>query len=306
MLQLLTRWFTRKERSRANTILILGNPVTVIWMSAITGFLIQDFGWQTTFILEGIPSVLWAVVWILFVRDKPSEARWMTPEAATLLENRLAQEQLSIPPVGAIGRVFIRADVLLLSAQYFFWGIGVYGFVLWLPTILRSGAALSMANTGLLAACPYVFAVVLMLLVSYISDKTLKRSLLIWPLLLTAALALFGSFLFAQRSFAVAFVCLIVGGGCMYAPYGPFFAIVPERVPRSATAEVIALINSCGALGGFFGSYLVGLLRAVTGNERGGYLLMSLSLVCSSMLFLFMAAPHAHDARLVPEACKEL
>src|SRR5580698_8104010 len=44
MLLLLTRWFTRTERSRANSILILGNPVTVLWMSAITGYLIQGFG----------------------------------------------------------------------------------------------------------------------------------------------------------------------------------------------------------------------------------------------------------------------
>ena len=38
MLLLLTRWFTRAERSRSNTILLLGNPVTVLWMSVITGF----------------------------------------------------------------------------------------------------------------------------------------------------------------------------------------------------------------------------------------------------------------------------
>ncbi len=302
MLLLLTRWFTRAERSRANTVLILGNPVTVIWMSAITGFLIQDFGWQKTFILEGIPSILWAFVWILFVRDKPSEAKWMTPEAAGLLEQRLAQEQLSVRPVGAVRKALLRGDVLLLSTQYFFWSVGVYGFVLWLPTILRQRGALSMGDTGLFSACPYLFAVLLMLLVSYVSDRTLKRQSLVWPLLLIAALALFGSFLFAQVSFAVAFVCLIVGGGCMYAPYGPFFAIIPERVPKNVTAEVLALINSCGALGGFVGSYFVGWLRAVTGNPRAGYLLMSLSLAFAAALFLFLAEPRRQEATLASEA----
>ena len=302
MLLLLTRWFTREERSRANTILILGNPVTVIWMSAITGFLIQYFGWQKTFILEGIPSVLWAFVWIVFVRDKPGEARWMTSEAAEILEARLAAEQLSVPPIGAVRKALLRGDVLLLSAQYFLWSLGVYGFVLWLPTILRQRGDLSMANTGLFSACPYAFAVVLMLLVAYISDKTQMRKSLVWPLLLVAAIALFCSFLFAQRSFAIAFLCLMVGGGCMYAPYGPFFAIVPERVPRNVTAEVLALINSCGALGAFFGSYFVGWLQAVTGSPRAGYLLMSLSLGCSALLLLFLAEPRMHDTELIVEA----
>lgn len=306
MLLLLTRWFTREERSRANTILILGNPVTVIWMSAITGFLIQDFGWQKTFILEGIPSVLWAFVWIVFVRDKPAEARWMTAETAEILEARLAAEQLSVAPIGAVRKALLRGDVLLLSAQYFLWSLGVYGFVLWLPTILRQRGALSMANTGLLSACPYVFAVLLMLLVAYISDKTQKRKSLVWPLLLLAGIALFCSFLFAQKSFAIAFACLIVGGGCMYAPYGPFFAIVPERVPRNVTAEVLALINSCGALGAFFGSYFVGWLQAVTGSARAGYLLMSLSLGCSALLLLFLSEPKKHDTELIAEAGAEL
>jgi nitrate/nitrite transporter NarK len=76
----------------------------------------------------------------------------------------------------------------------------------------------------------------------------------------------------------------------MYAPYGPFFAIVPERLPRNVTAEVMALINSCGALGGFLGSYFVGRLQAVTGNPRAGFLLMSVSLILSSLLILCLPA----------------
>jgi sugar phosphate permease len=93
MLVLLTHWFTAAERSRANTFLILGNPVTVLWMSVITGFLIEGFGWQKTFIIEGLPSVVWAVVWIALVSDRPVGARWMTREAAEHLEGVLAEEQ---------------------------------------------------------------------------------------------------------------------------------------------------------------------------------------------------------------------
>ena len=74
MLILLTNWFTRAERSRTNTLLLLGNPVTVLWMSAATGYLIRSFGWQLTFILEGLPAVLWAFCWLYLVRDRPQDA----------------------------------------------------------------------------------------------------------------------------------------------------------------------------------------------------------------------------------------
>ena len=297
MLFLVTQWFTRSERSRANTVLILGNPLTVLWMSAITGYLIESLGWQKTFIIEGIPPICWAVVWILIARDKPSQAGWITPEAAELLETQLALEQLTIAPVDGVRKALLRRDVLLLSFQYFCWSLGVYGFVLWLPTILRQGGALSIQMTGLLSAVPYLAAVLLMLGVSHVSDRTLKREALVWPFLLAAGLALLGSFVFSDKSFVFSFICLVIAGACMYAPYGPFFALVPERVPGNVTAEVLALINSLGALGAFVGSYLVGFLHAATGTERAGYMLMSLSLVCSAVLILKLR-PTPVDARI--------
>ena len=71
MLILLTNWFTRAERSRTNTLLLLGNPVTVLWMSAATGYLIRSFGWQMAFVLEGLPSVL-VGAWLVLSCARPA------------------------------------------------------------------------------------------------------------------------------------------------------------------------------------------------------------------------------------------
>ncbi|RXH58416.1 MFS transporter [Granulicella sibirica] len=292
MLLLLTRWFTRSERSRANTILILGNPITVLWMSAITGYLIQAVGWQRTFIYEGIPSVIWAIVWLFLVKDTPAQSSWMTPEATAALESRITQEQLSVSPIKNVRAALLRGDVILLSIIYFLWSVGVYGFVIWLPAIVQQGSALSMGRTGLLSAVPYLAAIFAMLFASWRSDKTLRRAALVTPFLFASGLAMLVSFTFSTN-FPIAFAGLVVAGACMYAPYGPFFALIPERVPRNVTAEVIALINSCGALGAFFGSYLVGWLRSVTGDSRAGFLLMALSLVASAGLMLLLKPPAA-------------
>jgi sugar phosphate permease len=296
MLLLLTNWFTRSERSRANTLLILGNPVTILWMSAITGFLIRSFGWQMTFVIEGLPSIAWAVIWMLVVRDKPEQASWMSAEASAHLSRQLAEEQIALPKVSNLFKALMRPDVLLLSAQYFCWSLGLYGFVLWLPTIIRQGSELGIGITGLLSAIPYLLAVLMMLLVAYLSDKTLRRSSLVWPFLVLSGVALLGSFIFAAHSFWLAYGCLILAGGAMYAPYGPFFAIIPEVVPSNVAAEVMATINSCGALGGFLGSWIVGLLQARTGNSRAGYLLMAVALILSGLIMLGIRPPVAQNA----------
>lgn len=279
ILILLTNWFTRAERSRANAALMLGNPVTVLWMSAATGFLIKAVGWQMTFVLEGIPSILWAFVWFAVVRDGPKEARWLDSDCCDQLVSELAQEQTALPQMANFRATLRVPGVLLLCLQYFCWSAGIYGFVLWLPTMIRAGSARGIEIVGLLNAAPFLLAVMLMLGVAHLSDRTLNRKRFVGPFLLLAGVALLISSMTAGSSFWLAYVFLIVAGGAMYAPYGPFFSIVPEMLPNNVAGEVMALVNSCGALGAFAGTWLVGLMQAVTGNSRTGYFFMSMLLM---------------------------
>jgi sugar phosphate permease len=302
MLILLTNWFTRSERSRTNTLLVLGNPTTVLWMSLATGYLIRAFGWQMTFVLEGIPSILWGFVWLFTIRDQPHQAPWLNAASCGLLKDQLEREQWLLPKVESMTAALRHPSVILLTVQYFFWSLGVYGFVLWLPSVIQKGALRGIAITGLLSSVPYIFAILLMLFVGHFSDKSFRRKRFIWPFLIVSGIALFGSYITAGVSFWWAYAFLIVAGGTMYAPYGPFFAIVPEILPRNVAGEVTALVNSCGALGGFAGTWFVGLLAARTGNSRAGFLLMSLSLVLSGVIIFCMRTVSTNTLSTLPPA----
>ena len=70
----------------------------------------------------------------------------------------------------------------------------------------------------------------------------------------------------------------------MYAPYGPFFAIITEVLPKNVAGGAIALINSLGALGSFVGAYIVGYLNGVTGDFSASYIFMAGSLFLSAIL----------------------
>ena len=291
MLILLTHWFTRDERSRANAILILGNPVTVMWMAAVTGYLIHAVGWQMTFIIEGIPSVLWAFVWILVARDRPAQVRWLSQESSDQLTATLELEQVSLPAYTNFFAALRVPGVLLLCLQYLFWSFGVYGLVLWIPEMIRSGSARGIEQIGILSAAPFLLAVILMLLVAHFSDRAFNRKAFVWPFLILSGLALFCSFVTARDNFWLSYLSLIAAGGCMYAPYGPFFSIMPEMLPHNVVGEVIALVNSCGALGGFAGTWAVGWLQATTGNARAGFLSMSIALILSGAITMCLSSP---------------
>ncbi|MGO2287380.1 MFS transporter [Pseudomonas lundensis] len=294
MLVYLCHWFTRAERSRANTFLILGNPVTMLWMSVVSGYLVQHYSWRWMFIVEGLPAVIWAFIWWRLADDRPAEATWLSTQEKQDLQRALDAEQVGMAPVKNYAAAFRSPKVILLALQFFCWSIGVYGFVLWLPSILKQGAHMDMIEAGWLSALPYLAAVIAMLGVSWGSDKLQKRKRFVWPPLLIASVAFYGSYALGAEHFWLSYTLLVIAGACMYAPYGPFFAIIPEILPSNVAGGAMALINSMGALGSFSGSYLVGYLNSETGSPGASYLLMSGALLISVLLTV-MLKPASKD-----------
>ena len=284
MLIFLSRWFTKTERSRANTFLILGNPVTILWMSILSGHLVGTLGWRWMFIIEGAPGIVWAFFWWYLVNDKVKDAKWLSESQKNDVEEQLALEQQSIKPVKNYGEAFKSKVVILLCLQYALWSIGVYGFVMWLPSIINEAPNMNIETTGWLSAVPYILAIVAMLATSHFSDKTLNRKDFIWPFLLIGAVAFYASYLVGPGNFWLSFTLLVIAGGAMYAPYGPFFAIITEVLPKNVAGGAIALINSFGALGSFLGAYLVGYLNGVTGSFSASYIFMAGSLFLAAIL----------------------
>jgi sugar phosphate permease len=290
MLMYISRWFTRTERSRANTFLILGNPVTVLWMSIVSGYLVHNFGWREMFVLEGIPAVAWAVVWWFTVKDRPADAPWMSDAEKAELDARLKAEQAHIAPVRDYKSAFRSSIVLKCCAIHALWSIGVYGFIMWLPSILKAASTIDIVSVGWLAAVPYLAAIVLMLLASWLSDKTRNRKLFVWPLLLVGTIAFVSSYMIGGSHFWISFALLVVAGAAMYAPYGPFFALVPELIPSNVLGGAIGLINACGALGAFLGSWVVGYLNGATGSPAASYIFMASGLLLSAILMITVPA----------------
>jgi sugar phosphate permease len=284
MLILLSRWFTRKERSRANTLLMFGNPVTILWMSIVSGYLINSLGWRWMFIWEGVPAILWAFFWWRLVDNKPKDAQWLKQDDKDALEEALQKEQQGIKPVKNYLTAFKTRLVIILSLQYALWSIGVYGFVIWLPSMLKAAPNMDIIKTGWLTAVPFLAAIIGMIITSYYSDKTLKRKIFVWPFLLIGSIAFYCSYLIGPDHFWISFILLCIAGMSMYIPYGPFFAILTEILPSNVAGVSIALINSFGALGAFAGAKGVGYLNGTTGSYDASYIFMSVSLFLSSIL----------------------
>lgn len=305
MLIFLTHWFSRSERGRANTFLILGNPITVMWLSALSGYLIAATSWRWMFILEGVPAVIWAFVFRALVADRPRDAAWLSKAELRDIEERLEREQGDLEPVkGGYRAALGSRNVLVLSLQYLLWSIGVYGFVFWLPTILKTAEHNGIGIVGLLSAVPYALAAVAMVVASRFSDRSGNRREFVWPFLLAATVLFVLSIVFGTGHYWLSYAFLIVAGACMYAPYGPYFALIPEFLPQSVSGAAMALVNSAGAVGGFLGAYVVGWLQGTLG-DAAAYTFMAASLFLSAALMLLVTVHGRRGAdlpvRVVPQ-----
>jgi MFS transporter, ACS family, tartrate transporter len=87
-------------------------------------------------------------------------------------------------------------------------------------------------------------------------------------------------------SVAPAIVLVSIAALGVFSMVGPFWAMPTTLLSGTGAATGIAFINSVGNLGGFFGPYIIGLLRASTGYFKGGLLVLAGALAASGALVL--------------------
>ncbi len=295
MLVFLSHWFTRTERGRADTFLILGNPVTLLWMSVVSGYLVSAVGYRWMFIIEGLPAIAWALLFRFLVDNRPSDATWLSDQERLDVEQAIEAEQRDLPAPRGFREVARSWNAMVLSAQYLLWSVGVYGLVFWLPSIVKHLTGRGIGSTGLLTAVPYAAAVVAMLAVSAASDRFRRRRVFTWVPLLISALCFAISYTTRGGTFTVSFILLIVAAAGMYAPYGPYFAYIPELFPAADAAPATGMINAFGGLGGFVGTYIVGALGG--GSSAVPFVFLAACLFVAALLMFAVRRPQkVHEA----------
>jgi len=173
--------------------------------------------------------------------------------------------------------------VWLFGLMYFGVVIGLYGFTLWLPQILKGFGHLTNLQVGLLTAVPYVLAAVAMLVWAAHSDATNER---VWHFSVAAGIG--GAALTASGYLGgepvLAFIALTLAACGIYAVL-PVFWTIPTTVLRgTAAAGGIALINMVGNIGGYVGPAFIGYIRDQTQSFSYGLLLIGGFAILSAAL----------------------
>jgi len=298
-LVLLAHWFPRAERARANGYWMLCQPAAVILASPLSGWILGHWDWRLLLISEGAMPFVWLVAWWQLIADHPHQAGWISATERDQLESTLLRESGELEPVSPepLLRTLVRPQVWRMVVVYFLMSCGGYGYLFWLPSVLKGASKASDLRVGFLFAAPYLLSGVGMVLISRHSDHTGERRGHVAVPLALAGVFLFAAVLTSQRAALLSFIFICLVGPGTLGVLGPFWAIPGEVFPPGVVGSAMGLINAIGALGGYFGPLAVGYFNQRTGNFVYAFAVLSMGLLLSSTVALFFGPSPATARR---------
>jgi MFS family permease len=209
----------------------LGNALTPALIVALLAYV----SWRGSFIVLGLLSLVWLVLWLFVFRDDPHTHKGMTPEElAQLTVHRTQKAEVEAVPWLALAQ-----RMLPVTAVDFCYGWTLWVFLTWLPTFFFKSFHLDLAHSAIFSSGVLLGGVVGDTVGGYVSDWLYRRT---------------GSVQTARRN------VIIVG------MLGAFVFLVPVVLTHNLTIVAVCLSAAC-----FFSELVVGPIWAVPMDIAPGY-----------------------------------
>lgn len=300
------RWFAAADRARAIALMLTSLQLSSIIGSPLAGMLIdfpQPFGlsgWQSLFLIESIPAILFAFVLVFWMADSPEQAWWLDDRERAFLINQSQAEKLHnvTRQRFTLGQALRDREVIKLCAAYFFWITGFWGFNYWMPTELKEASGWSHVAVGWMIVIPMGLSLICMCWVGHHSSVTGEKrwhgasGMFLAALGLTVGTSVDNGY--------IGFICLCASAIGVYAAFGVWWSYPTTFLSGAAAAGAIGLINSSGNVGGFIGPYLTAFLKDVTGSSQSGWWFLAACLACAGIIMLTLgrSSPSSGDASI--------
>jgi sugar phosphate permease len=273
----ISNWFPEEECGRANAFFMSSLALAAVITSPLTGWIVAVFNWRYVFFIEGALSLALIFVWVPMFSDRPEDAKWISPEEKEYLVQRLCMEREGFKKRETVTVTYTQLmhdyNLWKLTVIYFCNQVGQYGFLLWLPTILKALTKSGMAKIGFLAAFPYLVALPGLYIFSVLADKHMNRRL--WTGLTECGFALFCllAALFPGHIW-LSYLFIVLTGLFTKAPAAIFWVLPRTLFPPGVSGTARGFINAIGCLGGIVGPFLVGWISTLLSMKAGMFCLV--------------------------------
>jgi ACS family hexuronate transporter-like MFS transporter len=265
-LKAVTEWFPKKERALATGIFNAGSNVGAILAPWIVPAITLAYGWRSAFVITGVGSLLWLVVWIALYR-RPRESKRLSTAELAYIERDPADPGAKVPWLG----VFFRRETWAFSIGKFLTDPVWWMFLFWLPDFLVKRHGLDLKTFGPPLIVIYILSDLGSIAGGWLSSALIHRG---WTInrarkttMLICALAV-TPIVFAQYVDGLWAAVGIIGlAAAAHQAWSANLYTLPSDVfPRKAVGSVIGIGGTAGAVGGILFSGYIGEVLERIGN----------------------------------------
>ncbi|RAS82255.1 MFS transporter [Priestia endophytica] len=251
-----------------NSGMALGISLGLIAASYFTYTL--DKGWQFSFYLFAIPTVIVAILIGVFVRDGNKEEKVLTA---------VPTENVSLKQLFTKNHICVY--IIIFCSLY-----GFFGMLTWLPYYLQTARGVDGSQTGIIASLVPWASIPGAIFFGYISDRVKSKK----PLIISLAVA--GAFLQIVIPYTESY-SLLLTGLVLYGLLGKLaldpvlISYIADITPASMYSKVYGFFNFSGMLSSIFAPYITGYFADRTGSLELGFYLSGALLLVGAVAFLF-------------------
>ncbi len=263
--QAMQRWVPVEKRGFAQGVTHsfsrLGNAITPPVVAALT----VAFTWRGSFVVIGVISMIWIVLWGLYFRDDPRDHKGVTADELKTLPLPEKKRTAPIPWKMLVGRMWP------VTLTYFCYGWALWLYLTWVPLFFKTNYKMDIQKSAIFASGVFFAGVVGDTLGGVISDMLLKRT---GNLRASRLIVVVGGFigallsllpLFYVRDLTAVAICLSAGFFFAELVVGPMWS-VPMDIAPDHTGTAAGLMNIGSASAAIISPVVGGYLIDLTGN----------------------------------------
>jgi len=276
-------FFSLSQRGLPCGLFDAGTRTGLVLEGLTIGWLLQTFGWRTTFIIVGLAAFVWLLPWFL-----ATPPRMRDPAAAPRL-------QPALPSWTQIGTLLGNRDLLGVLLGFFCFDYFWYLLLTWLPSYLVNVRHLTILKAGIYASLPFLVFGVCQPLGGWIADRMIRsgcdpgrtRKGMISIAFLSGLLIIP-----AARVTTANMALLFLMGSCLVGlSTANQLVLLQACTPPERLGLAVGVYNFVGNIAGVLAPIVTGFVIEVSGSYTPAFVLAAVAMALSQFAYWFIVGP---------------
>jgi ACS family hexuronate transporter-like MFS transporter len=285
-------WFPQRERALAVGIFNAGANVGAIVTPLLVPAITIAYGWRAAFIITGLFSVVWILVWLAMYRA-PGEHKKVNPQELALIQSDPVQ------PTGQMAwrKLFTKRETWAYAVPKFLTDPIWWMFLFWLPDFLGKRYNLDLKSFGPPLVVIYVMSDGGSVLGGWISSRMMKAGASVnraRKLTMLGCAIVILPVIFVQNVSSLWLAVLLLGiATAGHQAFSANLLTLPSDLfPRTAVGSVVGIGGTAGAIGGMLIAKFIGYVLDISDSYA------PIFAVAGGSYFLGIIALHLLSPRL--------